>query len=234
MLKLLKDFGDLVEYRFGVGVVPLSRNWMAAPFSGGAEAKRVGSVNPFDCSTGFAVRKTSNGGRYMMTAGHCGALNSSWISPGSGHTIGTMRFRQMGPSDLALIGDKTYQPVIYTGGAAGVASTVKGAANPVLNTPIYCASGAKTFEHCDLWVVNMTTDTCYSGACFIDQMAFKKGGSCPIRGGDSGGPFYLDFDFGGFPYIRGMITGGLTDNSECYGEYWSRISGGLGVTIVTG
>jgi hypothetical protein len=234
MLDLLHDVSQVIEYRSGVAVVPASRNSMSAPFLGGAQAKRVGSPNAFDCTTGFAVRKTSNGLRYMLTAGHCGGVLSSWISPGSNQTIGAMKFRLTAGTDEGLIGDKTYQPAIYTGGAAGTASTVKGAANPVLNKPIYCYSGAWTLEQCTVTILSMSSGNCYGGTCYSSQMTFQQFRDCPVAGGDSGAPFYLDFDVGGFPYIRGIVTGYLSDHSECYGEYWTRISSGLGVTIVTG
>ena len=53
MVEVVGDAFDVVEYRAGVGIVPTSRSWMQPPFSGGAQAKRVGSVNTFDCTTGF-------------------------------------------------------------------------------------------------------------------------------------------------------------------------------------
>lgn len=230
----LGDLWDLIRYRPGISVVPASRNFMDPPFEGGGQAKRVGSTNAYDCTTGFTVKKTSNGARYMLTAAHCGASLSDWISPGSGFTIGTMRFRQNGTTDVALLGDKTYQPVIYTGGGAGTASTVKGASNPVINNTSYCYSGATTLEHCTVTVLSLSTNNCYSGACYTNQMSFQQFGSCPARGGDSGGPFYLDFSFGGFPYIRGTVNASLSDNSLCFGEVWTRLAGAMGVTIVTG
>lgn len=175
----------------------------------------------------------------MTSAGHCGDVGSNWISPGSNQTIGYFKYRNNGPRDVALIGDRLYAPVIYTGDSPGTPSTVKGAANPVLNRPIYCYSGGATNEHCGLTVTDMNISPTYSGGAHTNQMAFSQVTDCPMNVGDSGGPFYVDFNYGGYPYIRGMVTAYVEDpvtheHIFCIGEIWSVMSSYYGFTIVTG
>jgi hypothetical protein len=174
----------------------------------------------------------------MTSAGHCGDVGSNWISPGSNQTIGYFKYRNNGPRDIALIGDRSYAPVIYTGDATGTASTVKGAANPVLSRAIYCYSGGQTNEKCGLTVTDMSIAPCYDGACHTNQMSFSQVSDCPADVGDSGAPFYLDFSFGGYPSIRGMQTAFVEDQFHhhlfCIGEIWSYMSSYYGLTIVSG
>ncbi|MGH7488746.1 MAG: hypothetical protein ACREMY_24565, partial [bacterium] len=210
---VLGDLGKFVSYTPNVSVVPASRNWTSAPFPGGARAKRVGSTNAWDCTTGFTVHKTSNGLNYLVTAGHCGALSTSWISPGSGYTIGSMQYRYFGPRDVGLLGGQSYAAAIYTGDATGVLSTVKGASNPVTDRSIYCYSGGASYDNCTVTVSSLSANECYDGACMTNLMAFEQFGSCPVMPGDSGAPFYLDFAYGGYPYIRGMVTAFTSDHS---------------------
>jgi len=68
--------------------------------------------------------------------------------------------------------------------------------------------------------------------CFSNMMSFSQYGTCPVRGGDSGAPFYLNFSFGGYPYIRGMVT--AYSANACFGERWAILSSAFGLTIVTG
>jgi hypothetical protein len=232
LLSLLGDLAKVVEYRSGVTVNPASRHSTNAPFPGGAQAKRVGSGNSYDCTTGFTVRKPVDGRNYLVSAGHCGLLGTDWISPGTGSDMGTFWYRQFGPRDIALIGNKTYDPAILTGDATGVRSVVKGASDPVVGRSIYCYSGAATLDQCTVTVVSLEDSACYNGVCLSHLMSFQQLGSCPAMHGDSGAPFYLDFAFGGYPYIRGMVT--AFDPSVCDGEKWSLISGTYGLTIVTG
>lgn len=226
MLQLLGNLSSLVEYR-QEDVSRLTRQNDSSPFWGGAQVGRAG-VAGFDCTTGFSV-KNASGTRFMVTAGHCFALNAN-VETGAGLAMGRITSRAAFPNrDMELIGTKQYGPVIYTGGADGVASTVKDASDPVVGRTIYCSSGAVTFERCDLTVTNLSAQFCDLAGCTPNLALYLP---CGSQRGDSGSPFYLDFDFGGYPYIRGMVI--AKDGDGCYAHKWSTIGSQFGVSINTG
>ena len=134
---------------------------------------------------------------------------------------------------MELIGSKTYGPDIYVGGAAGAGMFVKGASDPVEGRPIYCHSGAATFQQCNHTVVDLHGGTaCDQNGlnCTHDLMIVSEGDKSPCSQ-DSGAPFFLIS--GGNAYIRGMVIGG---NALCFGNSvahrWTTISTQLSVSIV--
>ena len=195
-----------------------------SPFWGGAWVDNGVKL----CTTGFAVRNAS-GTRFLVTAGHCFALDQS-VWSGTGLALGKITSRAAFPArDMELIGTKSYGASIYTGGQTGVGSIVKGAADPVTNRTIYCYSGVSTYERCDMTVTSLNASYCDSSGCTPNLARFLP---CPADNGDSGAPFYLDFDLGGNPYIRGMVI--ARDGTGCFAHKWSTISSQFGVSIVSG
>ena len=77
------------------------RNADSSPWWGGARIIRAGQVV---CSTGFSVYRGST--RYMLTAGHCGGISTSWQTGdryGKGSVMGTETARDP-CCDTAIIG----------------------------------------------------------------------------------------------------------------------------------
>jgi hypothetical protein len=231
MASLLGQLASDVEYHQVSGGGRLSRQNDSAPFWGGAAVTDFASPTTHTCTTGFTV-KNAAGTRFLTTAGHCFGLSVNVFSPYLANQTGKITNKAPFPNrDMELIGTKTYGPVIYTGDAVGVASTVKGASDPVEGRNIYCYSGEKTADNCGYTVTDSSFNYCDADGCTPDSLQFTYAG-CQAQSGDSGAPFYLDFAYGGYPYIRGMVYANL--NGYCYGHKWSSISSYFGVSIVTG
>jgi hypothetical protein len=231
MASLLGNVAPDIEYHQVAGGGRLSRQNDSAPFWGGAAVTDFASPKTHTCTTGFTV-KNAAGTRFLTTAGHCFGALVNVFSPALANQTGKITNKAPFPNrDMELIGTKTYAPVIYTGDATGVASTVKGASDPVIGRSIYCYSGQKTFDSCGYTVTNLSFNYCDSDGCTPDSLQFTFAG-CQAQDGDSGAPFYLDFSLGGYPYVRGMLYANL--GGYCYGHKWSSISSYFGVSIVTG
>jgi hypothetical protein len=218
------------------------------PFWGGAETLRSGDTR-YTCTTGFTV-KNSNNTRYMVLAGHCsdGIPGVTFSSPGSGEYQGTLNLRAAYPTyDMERLyrapgTTQAYDPFIYVSGSLGAQMAVEGSGDPATARPIYCHSGAATFEKCNEEVTCLGgTDCgppgcgsqcdgkiCDSSGCTYNLMVFTNGDGA-TAGGDSGAPFYLKSS--GVAYIRGMVVGG-DGTSVNLGHHWSTIGTQLGVSIV--
>lgn len=228
---ITETYPALLHYRSADGGRESRHNdW--APFFGGAEVEKKPFANDF-CSTGFAVKETSSASatRYMVTAGHCWPLNTAVYSPGSGNWMGSIVAQATFPArDIELIGGSTYAAIIYTTGAAGTqgGKSVLSAANPAVDYPLYCRSGAGSFRKCNLRVSTITGEYCSGGGqCTPNVVVYRSLNGEDSTGGDSGGPFYYD-DSGGVR-IRGMHLGRI--GSDMYAHKWSTIRDTFGVYI---
>lgn len=219
---VLEEFPELIEYRQGGPFTRLTRSNDAEPHWGGAE------ITDFErnCTSGYTVRKTSNGLNHMVSAGHCGSVNEAIAQPDTGFSYGTVKFKAAFPAtDALLIGGETFSGRIYIGNEAGIQMPVSNAGNPVLSAT-YCFSGSETNESCG-HVVNDTDEiVCFEDGCTQHLVVFT-GSSL---GGDSGGPIFIKVGTTSV-LIRGHIVGGSP--TETFGHKWTTVRDGFGVTIVT-
>ncbi len=209
---LAEQLGDVVYvYRFVPEDAPArfsgTRTSDSTPHYGGA---RINS----NCSTGFTTKFNDNV-RRMLTAAHCGALNS--VATSGLHYVGTMTYRLPFPAyDVAWLASSTYTGVVYGGGSTGTAMLVGGSVgNPGMGGN-YCASGAFGYEHCGMGVTSLSATFCDSGGCTPSLVTTNNTGVIP---GDSGGPFYGKP--ASYALARGIVLGG--NSSTVYFTPWQRI-----------
>jgi hypothetical protein len=221
---LVSDYAGKVEYTSAGDGSRLSRDADAEPHNGGATIISGGNL----CTSGFTVRKTSDGKNYHVTAGHCfglshtvvGANNAAW---------GTVQWRAPFPTrDMELIGGRTYDGWIYTGGEVGVQLKVVNAADPLVNS-VYCSSGTISLEHCNHTVNSLSATYCDEEGCTANLVRFTNGNL--LANGDSGGPFYFK-NANGTLAVRGTLIAKINTNG--YAHKWTTIRDNFGVTIVLG
>lgn len=202
----------------------LSRQSDTVPHWGGAALTENANNTP-DCTSGFTLKNTA-GTRWMVTAGHCYALNTGVKSPGNNSTFGKVTNRAPFPQrDMELLGTGNYGTYVYVGNLVGTGTPTLGAGDPVLNFSGYCYSGQKTGEGCSQKVTNLNAQFCDEAGCTNNLAAFSGG---PVaQGGDSGAPFLLHGSGG--VWIRGMLI--AKTGATMYAEKYSTISNQFGLTI---
>lgn len=133
-----------VTFTPSAGIERQTRYYDTPGFWGGAAIFRPDGAR---CSTSFTV-KNSAGTRYMVTAGHCGGVGTTWKTAG-GVSVGQTVSRPSYPSyDMQLIGGgSAYGSYIYMGDRNGYGSKVLGAGDPAVGA-YYCVSGTTTYENC--------------------------------------------------------------------------------------
>jgi hypothetical protein len=189
-------------------VVPAWSRWDdTEPFWGGG-----GIENQTDfslCSTAFSVT-TSTGAPGVLTAAHCGALNTNWATIWSTLPYGKETIRRA-DRDSAVITGKTYDPYVYIGNAALGSSTgipVGGEVNQVVGATT-CVSGSFSGYKCNLRItdVGMTVMIQNFGTVwpmFRTQDLDDKGS---VGNGDSGGPVFSLISSGTRAGAMGIISG---------------------------
>lgn len=142
----------------------------------------------------------------MVTAAHCGGLNSTWRS--GTHAYGSMTRRATFPEyDMALLSGSSYGSYIWMAASVGEEMPTGEGANPgYANT--YCSSGARTYQACNKQIISLSGEGCDASGC-TQHLAVTEGGTNTI-GGDSGGPLVLRGSVRVFP--RGIIVGTIGDN----------------------
>jgi streptogrisin D len=189
------------------------------------------------CTAGFSVVRRSLGSRASVTAGHCGANGTLWVS--GMYYYGTTNGRTNYPDyDQALLTGSSYGPKIWTYGAGDTEDvrTVKSAADPAVGQLI-CQSGSFSNSICGIRVDSISAKYCDTDGCTSYVIKGTKGGAIVIRGGDSGGPMYTK-PAADAATIRGMaFAGGGCASSACttiYAERYQSIAGHLNIYVLTG
>lgn len=198
-----------------------------SPYFGGAKTHTGG------CTTGFAW--THEGQRYLITAGHCTSLNSSFWMPVDSSQIGTVvkdnwnnskgSVKLSGQSyysgDLSLIKlglGNSSSPGIYTGGPKSKTNrpVVAVASRAPRYKDRYCTGGAKVGVICNWQVINVGIDIKYSDGTIARNVVYgTKTGACTQKG-DSGGPVYTHRKDGSV-VAKGIHTGGGGGGSDHWG-----------------
>jgi hypothetical protein len=163
------------------------------------------------CSSGYVIRTTTNPvQRRLVSAGHCGPLNTAVTN--NGDPVGTVVTRALtdGGRDFAFIGGSTYRAFMYTGGpTSDTGFPVKGTRLSGVGLGI-CTNGATSGENCAAEVTAIdvcATFTSGQRTCLLDE-AESTDGSDPSSGGDSGGPVIVH-DSAGLKVV-GSIVGSTT------------------------
>ena len=232
---LTKRFGSRVVVEKGEMLVAALGRWADnPPFYGGAGMWLSGTTK--SCSTGFTLTNYY-GTRYMITAGHCGNLGTTWLNGTRTYTVGTVQFRTIdnGTNDAELLGGATYAAYIYTasttfapvrgtfyacsgcyvrfdGSKTGGAYAYVGNSNTSCQTISYGSSGG-TYYACNLVEATST-------------------GIAPCQYGDSGGPVYVTN--GNALYAVGIITALKSSSPTCWYTQIQPILSYWTSTIATG
>lgn len=199
-----RAFGDLAELyvaqRAHRGV---SRDLDQPPVKAGSRIRSGGS----GCTSGFVIRNTTTNEKRMVTAGHCGALNSVWTT-GSGAAAGTMVARDFtdGGVDAGYLGGGSYQSWMWVYGPTSNLGVGVGGYYTSLPGRKLCTNGATSGEVCTGTVGSV--DVCHTfddgiETCWLDTLT-PDGSFTMTRPGDSGGPVITP---PGADEIAGIIIG---------------------------
>lgn len=209
---LSRAFGDAVSlfvFTEDAHTLSVTRGSDIQPYNGGDRIDNISYGN--SCTSGFPVN-LAQGGRGMLTAGHCGNRTSTSADHfnNGGHAFGHIGERSLGSGtdklDSAVLVDQAYSTLIFTGTSAS--APVKGRATVSVGD-MPCFSGSYTNNVCGRSRV-LETDRCASAtdqrfgttvSCHLDGFSNP---SASIQPGDSGGPVY-DNTTGGI-LAKGTIT----------------------------
>ena len=178
-----------------------------APWWGGA---RIANAQlGAGCTSGFGVQNYY-GSKFIVTAGHCGAVGNDWYNGDWTRRMG-MAYSKHTAYDIMLIPTDAGGR-IYDGGVGTneFSKDVVGAGQVFMGEWL-CTSGSVSGAVCGYLVNNFTTSYCGYAAtgvwnCFSDlSTAPQKDGVIGVRSGDSGGPV---FNLSGPNVIaKGIISG---------------------------
>ena len=167
----------------------------------------------YRCSLGFNVRSGST--YYFLTAGHCGAVASTWYS-NSGHTttLGTNVGYSFPGNDYALV--KYTNSAITVSGAVG-SQDITSAATPTVGQTVY-RRGSTTGTHSGtVTALNATVN--YAEGTVTGMIRT----SVCAEAGDSGGPLYS----GTVAY--GLTSGGSGNCTSGGTTYYQPVTEALSV-----
>jgi hypothetical protein len=193
---------------------PADRNSDTSPWWGGSRIVRDGNAT---CSTGFAV--VSGSTHYLLTAGHCGGINTSWQTGdkyGSGSVVGTETARDP-CCDTAIIKVGANEGYIYDRGWNSNAGEIvePDPWSAVAGTSV-CTEGATSGVRCNITVtatgqkINYGTFTAENES----EGTEESYGQQAVADGDSGGPVIINSSSVGTVYATGTITAG-DDPVDC-------------------
>lgn len=239
----LGDLWSLVDYH-ATEVVPASRFADTSPFKGAAAIDFENWGDPYyDCSSGFTVVNGS-GRRALVTAAHCGPVNTNVRTPDTNSLVGRTEQKNCGPqpnydnTDLQLIAGQSYSNRIYVGGQTGSAAIVESAGNPAIGNT-YNISGAASYEHGNEKVTQLSgqwwASICGSTFWVLNLIVYSRSTSCDLVSGDSGGPIY--FKWNTTPptvSIRGINVAQDLTGPNCYAVKYTTIRDVLGYSVYTG
>ncbi|MER6913591.1 hypothetical protein ABT354_18135 [Streptomyces sp. NPDC000594] len=194
------------------------------PFYGGGGIRTAGTG---PCTSGFAVR--NGAGTVLMTgSASCFPAGAAVVTESGAQAYGTVAVRQPAV-DAVLIGGGSYAGRIFTGPVTSTTSIpVVSAGEPVVGGAGYCHSGRTTGEQCGHTVISTNGQLCGPSGCMAPVVVFNDG--VLPQPGDQGAPFYAKNASGA--HARGQVI--LASGTTGYVTSWGRLSGVLGLTIVTG
>jgi len=202
-----------------------------APFAGG-DVITVGGSS--ECTSGPTVVGNASGNTFMLTAGHCGPVNSTVQTHGltMGHVTNVRLCNSCIDSETV---SGNYAPVVYGGSGLNnnplydedgslFAMPNQGAASLVTN------DGAFSGE-----IRGITVEAVNQNVKFTDGITRRfitvaeKGGATVCHGGDSGGPWFQHEGDTGNVKIVGTHVGGNT--TQCFYEQIDAITTWFNVSV---
>ncbi|HUQ61710.1 hypothetical protein [Lentzea sp.] len=187
-----------------------------APFKGGAYISNYKDAVPQGtCSSGFAVLTDTTDTTKLLTAAHCGDLDSTFAN-GYGHTVGWVEERSPW-SDSGIISVADAQPRVWIGDSIE-SEILQPATNQypldvvgatgTLPGDWLCDSGAYSGTICEIQAVNTGVTACFPDfGCTADLVeAVHRGGYSAGGNGDSGGPVFSVRQPGDRLVARGTLT----------------------------
>ncbi|WP_146228119.1 S1 family peptidase [Micromonospora sp. S4605] len=189
-----------------------------APYYGGGGIENLTEGNW--CSTAFGVRSNATGAGGMLTASHCGALNSNWATIWSLRTYGKMTARRQ-DIDSAVLTGQSYSGYVYTGNAAAgsAALPVSGSRAPAVGKSV-CVSGSFSGYKCNVRITHIGLTIYIPWAVnnvFRTEDQDEQGS---VGHGDSGGPVIQLTDNGTKAGAIGLISaieGSIGAKRPCLG-----------------
>jgi hypothetical protein len=218
----------------------LGKTWCDPPLRGGvgiSAANAVYQSGPVRCTAGFNVRRLLDGGRYLLTAGHCagGPVFQSRFADNSIQNIGFFKsWVWDSRGDAMIIGlanPSGWNPKPWVFRTAGsdttqsAAYTIRRSATTSIGMAV-CMTGRRDGTECGEVIDNDRPGD------RVRHVAEVRGGC--MRGGDSGGPVYRSHT------AYGIVHGGRhrDDNNNYCSTTWlyQGVRGAmnlLGVRLVT-
>lgn len=212
------------------------------PHYGGAGIRRGAnsSLGSNQCTSGFTVRRKSDGRRGVTTAGHCfsngNAIYSSTQFTGTVWGEGTVD-NPYPAIDVAgvLSSSETYDNVIHVDPCSPCTRTVIGRSSVGGGSSI-CVSGMVTRAICSVLVLSTDGAVCDAAGCTFNLIEGWRNGDTVVRGGDSGGPAYIRSGSSSATAV-GTIVGGAGGRSSSstlvYVEPIAVVEEALNVTLAT-
>jgi hypothetical protein len=165
----------------------------SAPHYGGALYKNsTDSTCSAACTTGFKVKRLSDGVVGMSSAGHCRHFQPSW----SGNLYSSYAFFGQfsdwqfgGNDDWSFITSSSFSPIYYTDPCSPCTRTSAGAAVASVGNTI-CISGGVTGARCSMSITNLNVQNCNQGVCVYNVEGIRNDHSLSCQLGDSGGPWF--------------------------------------------
>lgn len=204
------------------------------PHYGGAGIRvNSGGISTNTCSTGFVVRRNSDGRRGGVSAGHCFGNGARIFSSTVfwGDSWGRSNYPAFDLVGVASAAE-SYANVIHVDPCCPATRNVTGKRSPVQGD-VVCLSGMTTRATCGLTVTNLTGELCDPAGCTYGLMSARRNGETVVRGGDSGGPVYLRSGTSNAT-VLGVIVG--CPRGGCgtvVAERLHVVESHLGVTVVT-
>lgn len=238
---LIGVLGDRVAVELG----PVGRTGRlndGEPHYGGSGIRKGynASLSSNQCTSGFTVKRKSDGRRGVTTAGHCfsngDAIYSSTEFTGTLWGEGTVD-NPYPAYDAAgvLSSNETYANIIHVEPCSPCIRTVIGKSSVGGGSTI-CLSGMVTTAICSVLVTSTAGTICDSGGCTPNLIEGWRNGDIVVRGGDSGGPAYIRSGTSNATAV-GTIVGGASGRSGSsayvYIEPIGAVEEALQVTLAT-
>lgn len=232
---LRRALGDRVAVQLGSYRIPTGRLDDGEPHYGGAGIRvGSGSTSNNTCTSGFMVRRNSDGRKGMAAAAHCFENNQSIYS--GPQFYGVTADENVNNYDVIGIYSttETYAPVIHVDPCSPCTRTVVNDITPLPNSYV-CLSGMVTKAICSVKVISTGNGTCLPEGCVTGVIWAERWDRTIVKPGDSGGPMYTRVGSTGAT-INGMIIGqdAVWGPNRVLAESASSVQDGLQATIVYG
>ncbi|MEV8513474.1 hypothetical protein [Dactylosporangium sp. NPDC051484] len=199
----------------------------------GGSAIGVGA-NDNICTSGFTVRRNSDGMRGETTAGHCFNNGDAIYSGSKFHGTATGEYDYPNyDMTLVLSNSETWSPIIHVDPCCPDTRTQTGAANPSVGTTGVCISGMVSLSRCGITISSLDGNLCDQDGCTSGLIIGARADNGIIdQPGDSGAPVYTR-PGSSTATARGGGIGQKNNGTIMCAERISNITAHLGVTVLT-